>query len=139
MISLILAVACVALPTCSPPVVTGCATPTPTIQWTPVVSPTLAGYELFSRKGSAAFQPVAQLPCDWFDPDDDGVFDLRICRGAEFTIAVQRYCPTCNPGETYDLAVKSYNFIGTRSVQFSPTVTICMPPVYQIGSRLPYN
>jgi hypothetical protein len=109
------------------------------VQWDPVVSSMLAGYELFARTGGANLQMVSHLDCEWADLDEDGVFDTRLCRGADFSIPVQRHCPGCADGVIYELAVKAYDLLGVRSAQYSPTITICMPPLYQIGSHLPYN
>jgi len=117
---LLAAVACTPIRTCTGPADTGCATPTPVLQWDAVADLGLAGYRLF-RDGAA----LADVPCWYLDTDADGVPDQRICPGADFGIPVQRYCADCQPFVSYNFQVKAYTIGGHASADLSNVVPVC--------------
>jgi len=137
-IGLVLAVACVAVPTCSATRTTNCATPTPMVAWDGVESDMLAGYRVYSRVGGQPMVLAATLPCEWADLDEDGVFETRNCRGASFAVPIQRF-NGINPGTSYELAIKAVDLLDRESLLYSNPIYICAPPLYVIGSRAPYN
>ena len=129
---LLAVIACTPLPTCTVPVtVSPCATPTPVVQWSNVTDADLSGYELYWRNaGGGIFGLLARLPCEWYDTDDDPLTPPAIsCRGADFAVPLQRYCPGCTPNNEYEFAVKAYDTGGLSSLAYSNIVTICFSPI----------
>jgi hypothetical protein len=135
LLSLLLAAACIPLQTCTfwsdgTPQVTPCASPTPTIQWDQNVDFDLAGYDLFWRvAGSGSFGLLQRFPCDFDDLDGDGTLETRWCRGADFAVPLQRYCPGCQPGQDYEFAVTAYDSSGLTSLAYSNVVSVCFSPI----------
>jgi hypothetical protein len=84
-------------------------------------------------------EPIDELPCEWGDLDDDGIFETRNCRGADFSIPVQRHCPFCYDYSLYEFAVKARDLFGRESELFSNPIAICMPPIYDIFGGGPYE
>ena len=130
-----LALLCTPTPTCGGAVTVNCATPTPVIRWDAVVGADLAGYRLYIRDNGGPLVRVAELPCEWLDLNDDGVFDTRICRGVDFGIPIQRHCATCAPISLYEFSVKAYDLFGVESVAYSDAISVCMPPVCDVVGR----
>lgn len=113
-----------------------CATPTPVVMWDQLPDADLFGYELYARVGGDTLAPVALFPCEYLDTDDDGAPDFQSCRGANFGVALQRHLPLI---EEYEVAVKAVDNAMNRSLQFSIPITVCMPPIYAIGSQTRYE
>ena len=120
MIALLLAALCAPDPTYSP---------TPTLLWDQAQTDALAGYTLYYREDGGPLVSLGDLPCEWEILDDSGIFTLRHCRGAEFDIPVQRYCPACKVGNLYEFTVKAIDLMGQRSLDYSNAVAICFPPI----------
>jgi hypothetical protein len=129
--AVLLIVACTPLQTCTAVLTTDCATPTPCIAWDQVTDTDLAGYELNRREPGGTWQVERDFPCEWFDTNDppDGSDDVRLCRGPDLDVPLQRYCPSCAPFNEYEFCVRAYDSTGNRSVDCSNTVTVCFPPL----------
>jgi hypothetical protein len=122
--------ACIPLPICADNGnVSPCATPTPTFQWDQVADLDLAGYSLYYNEPGGVPQLLVDLPCEWYDVNQDGTPDTRACRGADFGIPAQRYCQSCQPFTDYEFRVKAYDIEGTRSIGFSTIDHACFSPL----------
>lgn len=102
---------------------------TPTLLWDQVDSDVLAGYTLYYRENGGPLIVLTDLLCEWETLDDEGLYKLRHCRGGEFDIPVQRYCPACAPLHEYEFTVKALDLFDARSTSYAATVSICMPPL----------
>ena len=127
---LLLATSCTPTRTCTSPSDTNCATPTPVVKFVASTASDLSGHALYWREPGGQFQLLTLLPCEWLDLDEDPTTPAtRSCRGADFGVPIQRYCPGCLPKFGYEYAVKSYDFEGNFSSTFSNVVYICTPPI----------
>jgi hypothetical protein len=124
---LLAAVSCVPLPSCvDNGNVSPCASPTPTLAWDAVPDVDIAGYDLYEREPGGPLQFLASINCEW---SDNGIAEVRACRGIDIDAAVQRYCSFCAPYTLHEFAVLAYDTSGNRSVAFSNVVSICFSPI----------
>lgn len=137
MLSLVVfaAVACTPLRSCVSDGDLNCATPTPMLRWDyPSTRDALDGFDLYSREDGGPMLLASTLPCDFYDADEDGVKETRLCRGLDFGIPVQRYCASCAPYGLREFAVKAKGITGVASA-FSSAVSICMSPECDLATR----
>lgn len=130
MIALLLLAVCIPLQICADNGdVSPCATPTPTFRWDAVPDADLAKHELYVNEPGGVPQKLVDLPCTFLDLDEDGIADMRFCRGVDLDIPVQRYCPACQPFLDYEFRVKACDITGLCSVAFSNVDHACFSPL----------
>ncbi len=138
LLSLILAaVSCTPLPIClDNGNVSPCATPTPVLMWDHVPDADLAAYVVLERDPGGNWSTLGEIPCEWGDVDEDGINDTRLCRGADFGLPIQRYCPYCAPFTLHEFSVLAKDDAGNLSVAPSTMISVCFSPIWIEG---PYN
>jgi len=129
---LLAAMSCVPTPTCTATLTTDCATPTPVVTWSAATDDVgVVGYALYAREtGTTQWTLNASMPgIQYFDEDAGSPLGPLWCQGVSVGVPLQRYFEML-PNVSYDIAVKAYDAEMNFSMDYSPSVTVCAPPIY---------
>ncbi len=125
--ALLLAAACVPLPTCSATITSNCATPTPTIKWDQPASdvPATVYRLIWRRVGDVQWRGLYDLAV--FDEIVGDESEKRI-PGVEMDVPLPRILPTTEQLIEVEVSIISVAANGVEAAP-SPSITICMPPL----------